>query len=126
MQHEIMKDWVRALRSGDYEQGTHKLHSAGKFCGLGVLCDIMQPAGSWVPDDLWDGELFAFGGRIAYEDDSVCPIPETLRDYLGLTDNDLADVVQINDSGLPFEYLASWIEQVLLKAEEPALELTAQ
>ena len=41
MKKSIKDKWVKALRSGKYEQGKNYLHSAdGKFCCLGVLCDI--------------------------------------------------------------------------------------
>ena len=33
--------WIAALRSGEYKQGHHTLHSKdGCFCALGVLCDL--------------------------------------------------------------------------------------
>jgi hypothetical protein len=34
-----------ALRSGEYEQGQHWLHKDGKWCCLGVACDIAAKAG---------------------------------------------------------------------------------
>jgi hypothetical protein len=41
MNQEIKKRWVEALRSGEYEQGRKHLHpEAGKYCCLGVLCDL--------------------------------------------------------------------------------------
>lgn len=42
MSQEIKKQWVAALRSGEYKQGTGKLNlrAGSAFCCLGVLCDI--------------------------------------------------------------------------------------
>lgn len=40
MNPEIKQRWVAALRSGEYEQGKGFLNSDGKFCCLGVLCDL--------------------------------------------------------------------------------------
>ena len=41
------KKWVKALRSGKYEQCTGRLHLKGDgYCCLGVLCDIVG-AGRW-------------------------------------------------------------------------------
>ena len=38
---EIKEDWIKALRSGDYEQGEEYLRSGeNHFCCLGVLCDL--------------------------------------------------------------------------------------
>ena len=47
MNQDIKDQWLIALRSGDYEQGTRSgLHSRDeKFCCLGVLCDLAVKAG---------------------------------------------------------------------------------
>ena len=37
---ENRKEWVKALRSGKYEQGTGKLINQGAYCCLGVACEI--------------------------------------------------------------------------------------
>ena len=38
----LQKSWVAALRSGKYEQGRLYLNLGGKFCCLGVACDISR------------------------------------------------------------------------------------
>jgi hypothetical protein len=69
----IVKQWVEALRSGQYEQGKGNLNKNGKFCCLGVLCELLelekgfdesgegktiyilpsgQESGTWLPGDL--------------------------------------------------------------------------
>lgn len=45
MNADIKAQWVNALRSGDYEQGRGWLNNNGKFCCLGVLCDLAEKAG---------------------------------------------------------------------------------
>lgn len=40
MNQEIKQAWTTALRSGEYKQTTHALQADGKFCCLGVLCNI--------------------------------------------------------------------------------------
>ncbi len=41
MNSEIKSRWVKALRSNEYRQGVHVLHTnKGSFCCLGVLCDL--------------------------------------------------------------------------------------
>ncbi len=40
MNQEIKNKWIAALKSGEYQQGTGFLKQDGKFCCLGVLCDI--------------------------------------------------------------------------------------
>jgi hypothetical protein len=43
MKKEVMKKWVAALRSGQFKQGFRQLELDGKFCCLGVLCQIAPP-----------------------------------------------------------------------------------
>ena len=38
------REWIEALRSGKYEQGRMYLNLGGKFCCLGVACDISKEA----------------------------------------------------------------------------------
>ena len=40
MKAELKQKWVDALRSGDYEQGKGALLASGKYCCLGVLCEV--------------------------------------------------------------------------------------
>ena len=41
MNQEIKQEWVKALRSGEYDQGKDELRSyANTYCCLGVLCDL--------------------------------------------------------------------------------------
>lgn len=39
---KLKHKWLKALRSGKYEQGQGFLERDNKFCCLGVLCDIMK------------------------------------------------------------------------------------
>ena len=44
MKREIRDRWTAALRSGEYEQGAGRFEDEGRYCCLGVLCDVMgQP-----------------------------------------------------------------------------------
>jgi len=47
---QVLDDWVAALRSGEYRQGTRHLYHDGSYCVLGVLCDVVDPGG-WSKDD---------------------------------------------------------------------------
>lgn len=40
MNERIGRLWIDALRSGKYEQGFGALNRNGKFCCLGVLCEV--------------------------------------------------------------------------------------
>jgi hypothetical protein len=37
---KLRKDWIKALRSGKYKQGTGSLEEDGKNCCLGVACRV--------------------------------------------------------------------------------------
>ena len=41
MDAKIKAKWVKALRSGKYQQGRAFLERAGAYCCLGVLCKVM-------------------------------------------------------------------------------------
>jgi hypothetical protein len=44
MNHDVKIRWLEALRSNKYRQGTGTLRTLeGKFCCLGVLCDLYSP-----------------------------------------------------------------------------------
>lgn len=38
--NQFVKRWLTALRSGEYEQGTGALCKDGKYCCLGVACEL--------------------------------------------------------------------------------------
>lgn len=40
MKKHVAMKWVKALRSGKYEQEVEKLQSSSGYCCLGVLCEI--------------------------------------------------------------------------------------
>lgn len=45
MNNDIKAKWLEALRSGEYEQGENWLQANGKYCCLGVLCELAVEAG---------------------------------------------------------------------------------
>lgn len=138
----LRKMLVTALRSGLYEQGMFSLHyrpkeGKGKFCCLGVACDITDPHG-------WKPEKKPTSQGITYEfDDDTCFLPDTVRRKYGftnkrgefkfdslpaelqerirvaLTKNDVTynaeryteeSLFNLNDLGLPFDIIADIIE----------------
>lgn len=40
MDSKLKAKWVKALLSGNYEQGTGAMFNDSKYCCLGVLCDV--------------------------------------------------------------------------------------
>lgn len=45
MDPEIKAKWVAALRSGEFEQGSGALCRGGRYCCLGVLCELAYREG---------------------------------------------------------------------------------
>lgn len=113
-QRQVIKDWVAALRSGEFEQGKMALlRDGGKYCCLGVLCELhrRQVGGAeWRPD-----------------------VSRSIKTYLGmdgaLPDQVLAwsgvashacrlgrtSAIEYNDSGSTFAEIADLIEQEYLQ-----------
>lgn len=76
-----IRKWVAALRSGEYEQGTGFLNKNGKWCCLGVACDLAVKDGVDVavavggPGDRQEGAT-TYNGHHGY-------MPGTVDDWLG-------------------------------------------
>lgn len=67
--NDVMKRWIKALRSGEYKQGRGCLRTDNnEFCCLGVLCDVVNP-NSWTlrADNRWTSD-----GKSAYPSESAC------------------------------------------------------
>lgn len=55
MKKKTLKKWLKALRSGEYDQGKDYLKVDNCFCCLGVLCDITGK-GQWDKEDAYATE----------------------------------------------------------------------
>lgn len=99
MNPEIKAQWVAALRSGEYEQGRNKLNTDGKYCCLGVLCELAHLAGGIVNKDS--------ASTIVYYDDESSLLPGSVKKWAGLHSNnpyidagdDYCAVALLNDGG---------------------------
>lgn len=60
MNPEVKVLWLAALRSGEYEQGASALKRGGKYCCLGVLCDLHAKkfGGKWYDSDEIEGSEY--------------------------------------------------------------------
>tara|TARA_R110000751_G_scaffold279698_1_gene382139 strand:- start:366 stop:710 length:345 start_codon:yes stop_codon:yes gene_type:complete len=113
MNNKIKKDWLKALRSGEYKQGQDYLCSVGnKFCCLGVLMDI-EADGDW---ELMDGDSawsFKVDG-ISDRDGASMHMPNrSFHTRIGLTTNHARSLADKNDAGYSFEEIADLIEEKL-------------
>lgn len=134
MKPEIKRQWVEALRSGDYRQGHGVLHRVSAddetFCCLGVLCELARKAS--VVQMEGEGRLIdgkGYGVAMVYRDDdgaSTFVLPRSVRIWAGLSEpnpelmykDDHYVISDLNDGAvsgrqLSFEELADVIEAQL-------------
>lgn len=106
--------WIRALRSGDYDQGKGTLISGADaprplFCCLGVLCDLVQPdRSSWENGGVLPPAIMFEVGLTWDNPRTDVPLDEelitpnsarpaalsTLNDRMGFDFNQIADVIE--------------------------------
>lgn len=119
-------EWVKALRSGDYEQGQDYLCRDGKFCCLGVLCEIQE-----LPKENIEGDIYyVFEGLNSYTtkravQQSVIPmvaqatiledlnLRQTVTDEVGDQRALHTHLICMNDEGKSFNEIADYIEGVV-------------
>ena len=111
MKKSIAKKWVKALRSGAYQQGTHQLVDENdNFCCLGVLCNLAvdEGIGEWVRSS--GGWVFKTESDV---DDQVLPLEVRLWAGMSSTAGRIKDdyLTVLNDTGKGFKELASIIEK---------------
>lgn len=124
MNPEVKQKWITALRSGEYQQTTHRLkvehESECAFCCLGVLCDLYlkdYPAGLNVEKVFGpnDGKEYSY-------DKSLVALPDKVMSWAGLgsymgasvtIDGHLSTLASHNDRGVTFDQIAQAIEENL-------------
>lgn len=78
-QQARIRKFVAALRSGAYEQGQGQLRLNGKFCCLGVACDVYAQDHE-DPTVKWDGPMFFAG-----QSNSEYALPRAVQVWYGFT-----------------------------------------
>ena len=116
MNKELKDKWVAALRSGKYVQGTGNLQSGGRYCCLGVLCDVAGV--KWI--HFCDDGFLPVGGALG-------TLTELQKIQYGMRNGDnpvfrgsypggtvTGTLVEMNDDGnKSFAEIADWIETYL-------------
>lgn len=108
MNAKLKAKWLRALRGGQYKQGTRTLVDATgtRFCCLGVLADIQ--GFEWI--DGIDGNLVPIrpNGRKALVGEGNDMLPP--KHAGGLNVCEQVDLAEMNDDGGTFKKIADYIE----------------
>lgn len=113
MNKEIQRQWVAALRSGEYKQGHGVLESNGRFCCLGVLCDLAVKAGVVKRGASPVNKPVSFVDPYDPEDLTGRP-PMVVEKWAGLDAVRVGHLIRLNDiERLPFDRIANIIEEVL-------------
>lgn len=110
---------IAALRSGEYEQAQHQLRKEGRFCCLGVACDLFHKEtglGQWMEDEAF---------RVGALNGSHSTLPPSVAAWLGVKHNaanpDTSvlnkklnitySIAELNDAGWTFDQIADVIER---------------
>ena len=112
MDTEMRRQWLVALRSGDYKQGHKILRSVtDSYCCLGVLCNLVDPEG-WEHNE---AEFRTLGARhFVYKGKRVFgALPAELLVEKKIPNWAHTHLIHMNDSGMSFEAIADWIEDNL-------------
>lgn len=114
---EIKERWVEALRSGKYPQGGGYLLKDGKYCCLGVLCELAVEDNIISKDieksiDL--DEITLFGDDLEWRS---AFLPKKVANWSCLFETNFnyngtnKDLVTLNDDGVTFTTIADLIEK---------------
>lgn len=86
--------WLKALRSGKYEQGKYFLKSDGQYCCLGVLCEVALKNGVKLAK-ADDGHEAAYGIEKAKE-----VLPTEVCHWAKISENPEVEIKGIEDANL--------------------------
>jgi len=103
---KLIKEWVKALRSGEYTQGEKALRDTeNNFCCLGVLCDITKEKLNleW---KLWAHGLTGEETYCMGEENGGSVLPFLVSIYLD-TELDSTVMIRANNSKIPEEVSSS-------------------
>lgn len=101
--------WVQALRSQMFKQATDALRCDSGYCCLGVIATVLQPLG-------WEERISNVGDPIWVHplgDSEEELLSRETCEQLGLSEEWMNYLAQMNDGGASFEDIANEIEEYL-------------
>ena len=118
MNKQVKEQWLDALRSGDYKQGTGKMKIGDEYCCLGVLTDlyIQEHGCEWGPDGSFHGECAEPPGKVvkwAGLPKADPRVDDSYANKLSLAGHKYLSLAWLNDNGATFEQIADVIEDWL-------------
>lgn len=120
MNQDIKARWLEALRSGRYARGTERLQADGKFCCLGVLCELAVADGIAEADHT-SVERYGHVTYQAKSEGNASVLPGGVVAWAELpsenplvgSGDDRYSVAHFNDHGYSFGEIADLIERWL-------------
>lgn len=129
MKQNIMKKWVKALRSGKYKQGMGTLKQYNRkgeaqHCCLGVLCELYNQEmkknkKKTLSEKVYDNDSDFSHGYSRFDNKAV-DLPKMVMNWAGmnstlgkfyLSDNHYEILADLNDFGKKFKTIADIIEK---------------
>lgn len=104
-------DWIKALRSGEYQQGVGGLFCNGLYCCLGVgaqLCGQLRLMPPGPEGEIRGKAGHSFGIWAGPYDELDHYFPEGPESSSAIN-----YLIRMNDSEIPFPAIADWIEKKL-------------
>jgi hypothetical protein len=107
MKRSVARKWIKALESGEYSQGIHRLRSSDKWCCLGVLCNLHAQEH---PEIAATQKL-----KWVYLGESTV-LPKEVMVWSGM-DSDIGSIsygenlAKMNDSGMTFQEISKVIRK---------------
>jgi hypothetical protein len=113
-QLEFYKEWIAALKSGRYLQGIGALHTktalGSEFCCIGVSCEVALKHDMVVRQLVLKHDAYNYAPVTDQRNIVWGVFPRTLQLWLGIHADDQDQLVRMNDHGVSFSEIASWIE----------------
>lgn len=113
MDPDVKEKWITALTSGEFKQGNGKLLNDGKYCCLGVLCEIFRrehpDSSHWIFSTYSSSTMFAVS-----RDVSSGRCPTGVVNWSGMDDDRQEALIDFNDSRhKSFKWIAAYIKRYL-------------
>lgn len=103
---ELQEKWLKALESGEYQQGSCQLFDGSSYCCLGVACCVM---GLQKGANCFFAEGYPFGGDLAFGTYRALGL-RTPSGRFATPHNDCYSLIDMNDSGkYTFVAIAAYI-----------------
>jgi len=115
MKAKLKKQWLKALRSGKYNQGRANLVKSTEtqihHCCLGVLCDVLVQNGkdmTYVQEEnSYEGFMYSKHNLLMLDD-----LTSDLRKDIGISEEIQNKLIKMNDEYFcTFEEIADYIEK---------------